>query len=134
MRVFKPAGRDVGHSWAYLPDLAEIMTRLLERRDELPAFDTFQFGGTWVEDNRTFAEAIRLAAGRPSAPIYPFPWPVVHAMAPFNETAREMREMIYLWRRPLRLIDRKLRSFLSDVPSTPLHEALRATLESLGRA
>jgi nucleoside-diphosphate-sugar epimerase len=133
-RVFNPARAGVGHAWAYLPDLAETMVRLLERRDELAAFETFQFGGTWVTDNRAFAEAIRLAAGRPKAPIYPFPWAVVHAMAPFNETAREMREIAYLWRRPLRLLDGKLRRFLGEVPATPLNEALRATLQGLGRS
>jgi nucleoside-diphosphate-sugar epimerase len=132
-RVFNPARAGVGHAWAYLPDLAETMVRLLERRNELADFDAFQFGGTWAEDNRTFAEAIRLAAGRPRAPIYPFPWPVVHALGPLNETAREMREMIYLWRRPLRLLDRKVRRFLKDVPNTPLETALRTTLQGLGR-
>ncbi|RZF64035.1 SDR family NAD(P)-dependent oxidoreductase [Sphingomonas populi] len=133
-RVFNPARAGVGHSWAYLPDLAETMVRLLERRDDLADFDSFQFSGTWVDDNRAFAEAIRLAAGRPQAPIYPFPWPVVHALAPFTETAREMRELIYLWRRPLRLMDGKLRRFLGEVPATPLDEALRTTLQGLGRS
>ena len=133
-RIFNPARAGVGHSWAYLPDLAETMVRLLERRDDLADFDSFQFGGTWVDDNRAFADAIRVAAGRPRAPIYPFPWPVVHALAPFNETAREMRELIYLWRRPLRLVDGKLWRFLGEVPTTPLDEALRTTLRGLGRS
>jgi len=133
-RVFNPARAGVGHAWAYLPDLAETMVRLLERRDELAAFDTFQFGGTWAQDNRVFAEAIRLAARRPRAAIYPFPWAIVHALAPFNETAREMREMIYLWHRPLRLIDGKLQRFLGELPATPLDQALRDTLQGLARA
>ncbi|SDA36390.1 Nucleoside-diphosphate-sugar epimerase [Sphingomonas sp. NFR15] len=132
-RIFNPARAGTGHAWAYLPDLAETMARLLERRDELADFDSFQFGGTWVEDNRDFAEAIRTAAGRPRIPIYPFPWPLVHLLAPFNETAREMREMTYLWRSPLRLVDGKLRNFLGEVPATPLAEALRTTLLGLGR-
>ncbi|MDV3456207.1 NAD(P)H-binding protein [Sphingomonas sp. HF-S4] len=133
-RVLNPARSGVGHAWAYLPDLAETMVRLLERHDALAAFDTFHFGGTWVDDNRAFAEAVRLAAGRPKAPIHAFPWAIVHAVAPFNETAREMREMIYLWRRPLRLMDGKLRGFLGEVPATPLEEALRTTLRGLGRS
>ncbi len=94
---------------------------------------SFHFGGTWADDNRAFAESIRQAAGKPNAQIYPFPWPAVYAMAPFHETAREMRKMIYLWRRPLRLIDGKLRRFLGEVPATPLDEALRTTLKGLGR-
>jgi nucleoside-diphosphate-sugar epimerase len=132
-RVFNPARGGVGHAWAYLPDLAETMVRLLERRDDLPDFDTFHFGGTWVEDNRLFADAIRRVARRRGAPIYPFPWPFVHAASLFNETAREMREMIYLWRRPLRLVDGKLQRFLGDVPTTPLDDALQTTLKGLGR-
>lgn len=133
-RVFNPAKAGVGHAWAYLPDLAETMVRLLDRRAELATFDTFQFEGHWVNDNRIFAEGIRLAAGQPKAPIYPFPWAAVHAMAPFNETAREMREMIYLWRRPLRLSDGKLRRFLGEVPATSLDEALRTSLHGLRRS
>jgi nucleoside-diphosphate-sugar epimerase len=133
-RVFNPARAGVGHAWAYLPDLAETMVRLLARRDELAAFETFHFGGSWVNDNRTFAEAIRSAAGRPKSPIYPFPWAAVHAMAPFNETAREMQEMIYLWRRPLRLLDYKLQRFLGEVPSTSQDEALRVSLQGLNRS
>jgi nucleoside-diphosphate-sugar epimerase len=132
-RVFNPARTGVGHAWAYLPDLADAMASLLERSGELADFDRFHFAGTWADDNRAFAEAIRAAAGRPTAPIYPFPWAIVHALAPFNETAREMREMIYLWRKPLRLVDRKLQNFLCQVPSTPTDVALRATLLGLGR-
>ena len=132
-RVFDPGRARVGHAWAYLPDLAEVMVRLLEREDELADFDVFHFGGSWFSDNRDFADAIRRVAGRPKAPIHRFPWLMVHALAPFNETCREMREMTYLWRRPLRLRDGKLRRFLSVVPETPLDIALRATLQGLGR-
>ncbi|WP_420137778.1 sugar nucleotide-binding protein, partial [Sphingomonas sp.] len=132
-RVFNPGRKGIGHAWAYLPDLAETMVRLLERDSELSDFELFHFGGTWVADNRDFADAVRQAAGTPQAPIHPFPWALVHLMAPFNETAREMREMTYLWRQPLRLIDDKLRRFLGSLPETPLHEALQASLRGLGR-
>lgn len=132
-RLFNPARVGIGHAWAYLPDLAETMVQLLERREALADFDIFHFAGCWFDDNRDFADAIRRAAGRPHAPVHGFPWAMVHALAPFNETFREMREMIYLWRRPLRLVDNKLRAFLGAVPTTPLDEALHATLSGLGR-
>ena len=132
-RVFNPARPGVGHAWAYLPDLAETMVRLLERGEALADFDTFHFAGCWFEDNRELAEAIRRAADRPQAPIHPFPWPLVHALGPFNETFREMGEMTYLWRRPLRLKDDKLRRLLGSMPQTPLDMALRLTLRGLGR-
>jgi nucleoside-diphosphate-sugar epimerase len=132
-RVFDPARRGVGHAWAYVPDLPETMASLLERREALADFDVFHFAGSWFDDNRTFADAIRRAAGRPQAAIHAFPWPMVHALAPFNETFREMGEMTYLWRRPLRLLDGKLRRVLGNVPATTLDEALHATLQGLGR-
>lgn len=40
-----PGRHDAGHSWAYLPDLAETFARLAERRSELPPFARFHFGG-----------------------------------------------------------------------------------------
>ena len=68
-----------------------------------------------------------------TAPIYRFPWALVPALGLFNETFREMREMAYLWQRPIRLIDDKLRRVLGTVPETPTDAALRATLDGLGR-
>ena len=132
-RVFNPSPKGVGHAWAYVPDLAETMVRLLERPDALATFEVFHFAGSWFDDNRAFADAIRRAAGQPKAPIHGFPWPMVHVLAPFNETFREMGEMTYLWRRSLRLIDAKLRQRLGAVPSTPLDEALQRTLQGLHR-
>ena len=132
-RVFNPARPGVGHAWAYVPDLAETMVRLLERGDALANFDVFHFAGSWFDDNREMAEAICVAAGRPAGPIHAFPWPLVHALGPFNETFREMGEMTYLWRRPLRLLDGKLRRAIGAPPETPLADALRRTLEGLGR-
>ena len=42
--------------------------------------------------------------------------------------------MTYLWRRPLRLLDGKLRRAIGEPPTTQLDEALRRTLQGLGRA
>ncbi len=72
-RVFAPGRAGIGHAWAYLPDPAETMVRLLEREDELADFEVFPFGGSWFEDNRAFADAIRRAAGRSGAPRHRFP-------------------------------------------------------------
>ena len=69
-RVFNPARRGVGHAWAYVPDLAETMMRLLERNEALSDFDVFHFAGCWLDDNREMADAIRRAAGRSYAPIH----------------------------------------------------------------
>ena len=33
-----PGTRGIGHQWAYLPDVAETMIRLLEKSDDLDTF------------------------------------------------------------------------------------------------
>lgn len=130
--VLNPGRRGVGHAWAYIPDLAETFARLAEIEAELPDFERFHFGGHWVDDNRDLAEAIAWAAGRPKAPVLPFPWPMLGVLSPVVEMAREMAEMRYLWRTPLRLSNAKLVSRLGAEPHTPLAVALRRTLEGLG--
>ena len=130
--VIYPGVRDVGHAWAYLPDLAEAIARLIERESELTAFEVFNFGGHFFENGIEMAEAILLAAGVPKAPIKKLPWFVLYAASPFVPLFREIIEMRYLWQVTLKLDNRKLAVFLGEEPYTPLNEALRTTLLALG--
>ena len=45
---------------------------------------------------------------------------------------RELREMRYLWREPVRMDNARLLAALGREPHTPLDEALEATLVGLG--
>jgi nucleoside-diphosphate-sugar epimerase len=130
--VTYPGKREVGHAWAYLPDVASTIVRLLEREADLQPFDVFHFGGHWFDRGVAMAEATRRAAGVPRAPIRPFPWFAIYLLSPFVETFREMLEMRYLWTAPLQLDNRKLVAFLGREPHTSLDSALRETLRGLG--
>jgi nucleoside-diphosphate-sugar epimerase len=130
--VSYPGEREVGHAWAYLPDVAATIVRLLERQSELSAFEVFHFGGHWFERGVDIAEATREAAQAPSAPIRRFPWFAIYLLAPFVTTFREMLEMRYLWTTPLRLDNSKLARFLGGEPHTPIEQALSETLDGLG--
>jgi nucleoside-diphosphate-sugar epimerase len=130
--VTYPGARDAGHAWAYLPDLADAIARLVERDAELEPFARFHFAGHWFERGVAMAEATRRVAGVPGAPIRRFPWFVIYLLAPFVETFREMLEMRYLWQTSLRLDNRKLVGFLGAEPHTELDAALRASLAGLG--
>lgn len=131
-KVVYPGPPDVGHAWAYLPDLATTMVELLERSDRLADFETFHFEGHWFERGVAFAEAVRRAAGKPDLPIRSFPWWLAWLVSPFVEVMRELREMRYLWQTPVRLDNRKLVSFLGQEPHTPIDEALRTSLRAAG--
>lgn len=130
--VTYPGRPGVGHAWAYLPDLADAMVRLIEREDALDRFETFHFAGHWDEDGAAMAGAIRRVVGNPALPVRGFSWPVVVAASPFVTLCRELLEMRYLWREPVRLDNARLATCLGAEPHTPLDEAVRTTLAGLG--
>ena len=125
-----PGPHTVGHTWAYLPDVAETIAQLLER--DLGAFEVFHFEGHWFERGVQIAEAVRRVVGNPRLPIRSFPWWALYAASPFVAMFREIIEMRYLWREPLRLDNAKLKGFLGSEPHTPIDQAIATTLRGLG--
>ncbi|HEY1879791.1 MAG TPA: NAD-dependent epimerase/dehydratase family protein [Caulobacteraceae bacterium] len=120
-----------GHDFAYLPDMAEALARLLDREADLADYDVFNFRGHWVENGRSLGETVRKVTGNPQIPIKAFPWWLIYVASPFVTMFRELGEMRYLWTRPIGLDDAKLRAFI-DVPETPFDCVLRASLADLG--
>lgn len=129
-KVSYPGTPGTGHQWAYLPDVATTMVRLLEQ--DLPGFSAFHMEGHWDPDGTEMVAAIRRAAGDSAIRARAFPWWLLTLAAPFVTTFREMREMRYLWRVPLRMDNSRLLAQLGSEPHTPLDQAVRATLAGLG--
>ncbi len=126
-----PGKRGVGHQWAYLPDVAETMVRLVERAD-LEDFASYHMEGQWDSDGAAMIGAIRRAADQADLPVRAFPWAVLTLTSPFIPLMRELAEMRYLWNRPIRLNNARLEARIGAEPRTPLDEAVRATLEGMG--
>ncbi|HLH49905.1 MAG TPA: NAD-dependent epimerase/dehydratase family protein [Roseiarcus sp.] len=127
-----PGRKGVGHQWAYLPDVAETMARLIENEDRLSAFEVFHMDGHWDADGGQMVAAIGRACGKPHLRARAFPWFSVVLASPFVTLFREMLEMRYLWRQPLRMDNRRLVAFLGEEPHTPLDDAVKASLKGLG--
>jgi nucleoside-diphosphate-sugar epimerase len=127
--VMRPGRRGLGHAWAYLPDLAETMAELVEKTPA-KGFQLYHFAGHYDADGEQMIGAIQEAAGRRLG-VQAFPWPVVILASPFVTLFREMREMRYLWKEPLRLDNAKLVSVLGREPHTPLGQAVKTTLQQL---
>jgi nucleoside-diphosphate-sugar epimerase len=126
-----PGDYAIGHAWAYLPDVAQTIARLLDREHALASFERFHFGGYWL-DGHAMLDALRRVTNHPRIAAGHFPWWMTAALSPFMETLREVRKMRYLWQTPIQLDDRKLVAFLGDKPYTPLDEAFRSTLTATG--
>jgi len=130
-RISYPGDYALGHSWAYLPDVAETLTRLLDREPDLAGFESFHFGGHWLDGHAMLA-AIRRAGGDDTIKAGRFPWWLARIAAPFNETLRELCKMRYLWRERVQLDDSKLKAFLGGDLYTPVDQAVRAALIGSG--
>jgi nucleoside-diphosphate-sugar epimerase len=128
-KVYNPG--PAPHGYAYLPDLADTLGRLIEREDELADFEVFHFAGHWLTGPDQMVDAVRRATGDASIPLKAFPWGMVVALSPFVPLFRELLEMRYLYRLPIGLDDSKLRAFLGEVAATPLETAVREALADL---
>jgi nucleoside-diphosphate-sugar epimerase len=127
-----PGRPGIGHQWAYLPDVAETMVRLVEVAETLPPFGTFHMEGHWDEDGSGMIGAIRRVVGKPGLKVRTLPWRLLALASPFVPLFRELREMRYLWETSIRMNNARLVSTLGKEPHTPLDDAVRATLAGLG--
>jgi nucleoside-diphosphate-sugar epimerase len=126
--VFYPGPPSTGHSWAYVPDLAESMVRLIECERPLGAYEVVHFRGHWFERGAKMAELICRLRGTSLKRIKPFPWWTIKLASPFVGVFHEMLEMRYLWQVPLQLNNEKLRALIGAEPHTPIDTALAVTL------
>ncbi|MES5043903.1 NAD(P)H-binding protein [Rhizobium nepotum] len=129
--VENPAHPHAGHQWAYLPDVAETIGRLLDRSDELQTFAVYHMEGVWDFDGLELVAAIERVVGHP-VKMRRLSWWAMGLAAPFMPLFREVLEMKYLWQMPIRMSNRKLVDFLGTEPQTPIDVAVAATLASLG--
>jgi nucleoside-diphosphate-sugar epimerase len=133
--ISNPGRRSVGHQWSYLPDVARTMVELLARRNSLESFATFHMAGHWDADGTQMAAAIQRAVTRRTgrAPrVGAFPWWLLTLASPLVAVFRELSEMRYLWREPVRMDNARLVAVLGREPHTPLEDALETTLMGLG--
>ena len=128
-KVVTPERPEVGHAWAYLPDLAEAVALLADREASLPDEARLHFGGHYLQ-GRAMADAVRRAEGG-ALPVRPFRWLPVYLGAPFVTFLREVIEMRYLWQVPLRLDNARLAALLGQEPHTLLDMAVRASRDAL---
>lgn len=128
--VSLPGPANITHAWAYLPDFAESIVRLVELEADLPDFAVFNHAGHQVTGGQ-MADAIERVSGRKLV-RKSVPWFAMAAVSPFVEMLREMLEMRYLWDHEVLPDNTKLVAALGAEPHTALDQALRTALEGQG--
>lgn len=130
--VRHPGYAGAGHTWVYLPDLAETTARLLEMEDRLQPVESLHMAGHWFDDGIDFARATARVAGLGPERVKAFPWWVIRALSSIVPLFRELSEMRYLWQTPIALDNARLQTLIGAEPCTPLDSALRSSLVGLG--
>jgi nucleoside-diphosphate-sugar epimerase len=129
-RLTYPGPFDVVHTWAYLPDFAAALLRLAERRADFPPFETFGFAGHALTGSEMVA-AIE-AVTRRKFNVRIMSWWMLKTFGQLLALGRELSELEYLWRVPHRISGEKLERAIGKFHSTPLPQAIAATLRQLG--
>jgi nucleoside-diphosphate-sugar epimerase len=125
-----PGPLDVVHEWAYVPDLAQALVRLVEARADLPPFASFGFAGHAVTGHE-FTAAIARACRR-KFKVDGMPWRMLKTLGLVVPVFRELSEIAYLWSTP-HVIDRaRLTGVIGEMPQTPLDQAIVAALAAVG--
>ena len=125
-----PGDLNIGHSWAYIPDIGEAAARLIDTHTA-NGFEVFNFAGHFTESGSELVNAINAAMLEKTGkkiPVKAFPWAFLQLVRPFIRLVNELFEMRYLWRVPHRLDGTKLTAVIGPLPHTPLNDAVRATL------
>lgn len=130
-RIVNPGTPGIGHAFAFLPDLAEVIARLIALpSDHLLPCERLQFPGHDLSEIGEMVAAIRRASGRPDLPERRFPWGLMRVLAPFGGFPREVMEVRPFWKHSVRLDGRRLTELVSDLPSTSLDAAVTEALRS----
>jgi nucleoside-diphosphate-sugar epimerase len=129
-RLTWPGPLDCVHEWAYLPDFAAALVRLVEQRERLPTFAAFGFAGHPLT-GRELAGAISRACRRDFKIDY-MPWRLLRVLGIAVPMFRELSEISWLWSTPHAIDGAALRAVIGDIPHTPLDQAVAASLAALG--
>lgn len=116
----------IGHSWAYLPDLARAFEALAAVRSTLGGFERFHFAGHFVTPEQMGAAIEKAAPVRLKSGMFPF-W-MLQAYGLIDPVIREVAKMRYIWRNPLRLTDARLDDILGQGFNTPFDVAVATTV------
>jgi nucleoside-diphosphate-sugar epimerase len=129
-RLTYPGPLDVMHAWAYLPDFAATLVTLAKKRADFAPFETFGFPGHAPTGNELIATIE--AATRSKFNVRMMGWWMMKTFGQFLALGRELSELEYLWRVPHRVSGDKLQGAIGEIPSTPLQQAVAASLREIG--
>ncbi len=119
---------DVPREYVYLPDAAQMIVELAARDD---AYDQeWNIPGAGVISGHEIVRLSRVASGS-AKPVIPLGKMGLSLLGMFVPVMREVVEMLYLTKEPLRLSGEKYKRVIGPVPATSYEEGITATIRHL---
>ena len=116
----------VGHSWAYLPDLARAFEAVGSLRSTLGPLERFHFAGHHATPEQMGAAISKAAPAIMRTVMFRF-W-MLQVFGLFDPVVREIAKMRYIWQHPLKLSDPRLDALLGPKFNTPFEQAIATTV------
>lgn len=126
-KMAMPSKPEIGHSWAYLPDLGRAFEKLAWHRKELRPVENFHFSGHFVT-GAALRAAIE-AASPVRLKVSMFPWGLIGLVGLVQPLMRDLYRMRYLWEHTMELEDSRLDAILGPDFGTPFPEAIEAVVK-----
>src|SRR6185312_10311006 len=128
-RITYPGPLDVVHSWAYVPDFADTLVQLAEKRAAFAPYETFGFPGHAMTGGQ-FIGAVE-AATKTTFNIKTMSWWLIKSFGRLTTFGGELSEIEYLWRVPHQIDGSKLKAAIGTIPHTPFPKAVAAAIKAL---
>ena len=119
---------EVPHQAVYTVDAAEIIARLMLRPQPAAAYEVWNYGGQVFPSMRWFFGQVAQEAGKPLKTMVMGRF-AIRLLGLFIPVLREVKEMLYLYENAVVMDDTKVRQAFPDFRETPLHLAIRQTLD-----
>lgn len=122
-----PGPLDCPRAYTFLPDVAQTMVALANKRDQLSQFEDVN-APSYTLNGVEFAQAVETVVGQ-TVKAKSMGWLPIHLLQPVWPMARGIVEMKYIWSMPHNLSTDRQRAICPEVKRTPLHDALLRALD-----
>ena len=128
-RVTNFGRADVPQAYCYLPDWAQAVVALSEKRADLATFEDIPFPGHTLTLEE-LKDALETQMDR-KLKFETFPWWILTMLKPFWSLARELPEMRYLWNLGHQLSGQKFYRLLPDFVETPFEQIIAHSVATI---
>ncbi len=129
-KIVSPGNPTAPHAWAYLPDLAQAVVALAEKRDSLDRFESVLFPG-YTLSLADLAKLVTEATGV-NQRVSRMSWVPLWLAALVWPMGRHLLEMRYLWNMPHRLDGSTFNALLPSFRPTEPLDAIKDATKHLG--